>query len=69
VFEIRVLRRMLVGYMGEMSMDTKFWLESLNGKRLLVEPKHRWEYNIKMDSKEVGCENIDWIHLLQGREH
>ena len=25
------------------------------GKRPLVRPRHRWEDNIKMDLKEVGC--------------
>jgi len=24
------------------------------GKRLLGRPRHRWEYNIKMDRQEVG---------------
>jgi 3-oxoacyl-ACP reductase-like protein len=24
-------------------------------------PRRRWEDNIKMDLKEVGCEGMDWI--------
>jgi hypothetical protein len=26
----------------------------------------RLKYNIKVDFKDVGCENVDWIHLAQG---
>jgi hypothetical protein len=26
-------------------------------------PRHRWEDNIKMDLKEVGCEDIDLIDV------
>jgi hypothetical protein len=25
-----------------------------------------WD-NIKMALKEIGCEDMDWIHLIQGR--
>jgi hypothetical protein len=38
------------------------------GKRLLRKPRHRWEYNIKMDLQEVGCGGMDWIGLGQDRE-
>jgi hypothetical protein len=33
------------------------------GNRPLGRPMRRWEYNIKMDLQEVGCEGIDWIEL------
>jgi hypothetical protein len=33
------------------------------GKR----PSRRWEDNIKMDIKEVGCGCMDWIELAQNR--
>jgi hypothetical protein len=29
----------------------------------------RWEYDIKMKLKEIGCEGFDWIHLAQGMDH
>jgi CRISPR/Cas system-associated protein Cas7 (RAMP superfamily) len=35
------------------------------GKRPLGRPRHRWEYNIKMDLQEVGCRCMDWIELTQ----
>jgi hypothetical protein len=36
------------------------------GKRPLGRPKHRWEYNIKMDLQEVGGSCGDWSWLLIG---
>jgi hypothetical protein len=26
---------------------------------------HRWEDNISMDLKEIGCVDVDWRHLTQ----
>jgi hypothetical protein len=37
------------------------------GKRPLERPRHRWEYNIKMDLMEVGWEDLDWIHVAHDR--
>jgi hypothetical protein len=31
-------------------------------------PRHRWEDNIRMDLKEVGCGGMDWIGLAQDRD-
>jgi hypothetical protein len=38
------------------------------GKRPLGKPRHRWEYNIKTDIREVGCGVMDWIELVQDRD-
>ena len=38
------------------------------GTRQVGRPKCRWEDNIKMDLQEVGCGDMDWIHLAQDRE-
>jgi hypothetical protein len=27
-----------------------------------------WEYNIKMDSRELRYDDVDWIHLPQDRD-
>ena len=37
-------------------------------KRLLGRPRRRWEDNIKMNLKEVGCGGMDWIELTQNRD-
>jgi len=28
-----------------------------------------WEDNIRMDLREIWCEDADWIHLAQVRDH
>jgi hypothetical protein len=38
-----------------------------DGRRLLAGPKRRWEDNIKMILREVGCGGMDWIVLAQDR--
>jgi hypothetical protein len=38
------------------------------GRRPLGRPRSRWEDNIKMDLREVGCRVIDWIDLAQDRD-
>jgi hypothetical protein len=38
------------------------------GKRPLGRPGRKWEDNIKMDLREVGCGGMDWIELAQDRD-
>jgi len=38
------------------------------GKSPLGRPRHKWEYNIKMDLQEMGCEGMDWINVAQDRD-
>jgi hypothetical protein len=40
----------------------------LEGKRPLGRPRRRWDHNIKMDLQEVGCQDMDWIDLIQDRD-
>jgi hypothetical protein len=37
----------------------------LEGKRPLGRPGRRWEDNMRMDMREVGCGSVDWIGLTQ----
>ena len=37
-------------------------------KRPLGRPRHRWEDNIKMDLREVGCDPRDWTALAVDRD-
>ena len=38
------------------------------GRRPLGRPRHRWEDNIRMDLREVGCGSVDWMELAQDRD-
>jgi hypothetical protein len=42
-----------------------FWWGNLR-ERYHLEPRHRWEDNIKMDIQEVGW-GMDWIDLVRDR--
>jgi hypothetical protein len=35
------------------------------GKRPLGRPRRRWVYNIKMDIREIGRGDMDWIELAE----
>jgi hypothetical protein len=37
------------------------------GKRLLGRPRCRWMDNIRMDLREVGWGDVDWIGLAKDR--
>jgi hypothetical protein len=37
------------------------------GKRPLGRPRRRWEFNIKLDLKEIGIDGANWIQLAQDR--
>ena len=37
------------------------------GKTPLGRSRRRWEDNIKMDLREMGCDVRDWIDLVQDR--
>jgi len=35
------------------------------GKRPFGRPRRRWEYNIKMDLREVGCDGMNGFHNVE----
>jgi hypothetical protein len=37
------------------------------GKRPLERPRRRWEDNIKIDLREIGIDEANWIQLAQDR--
>jgi len=49
-------------------MHTKSWSEGLKEKKLLRKFRRRWEGNVRMDLGEIGCKDLDWIHLGQNRD-
>jgi hypothetical protein len=38
------------------------------GKRPLGRPRRRWEDGIRMDLREIGLGDVDWIRLSQDRD-
>jgi hypothetical protein len=38
------------------------------GKRPLGRPRRRWENNIKMDLKDVGCGGMAWVEMVRDRD-
>jgi hypothetical protein len=38
------------------------------GKRPLERPRRRWEDGIKMDLRETGWRDMEWIHLAEDRD-
>ncbi|KAJ4429835.1 hypothetical protein ANN_22039 [Periplaneta americana] len=57
-----------VARMGESRNAYKVLVGRAEGKRPLGRPRRRWEDNIKMDLREVGYDDRDWINLAHDRD-
>ncbi|KAJ4448734.1 hypothetical protein ANN_00125 [Periplaneta americana] len=57
-----------VARMGESRNAFRVLVGRPEGKRPLGRPRRRWEDNIKMDLREVGYDDRDWINLAQDRD-
>ncbi|KAJ4446505.1 hypothetical protein ANN_13201 [Periplaneta americana] len=57
-----------VARMGESRNAYRVIVGRPEGKRPLGRPRRRWEDNIKMDLREVGHDDRDWINLAQDRD-
>jgi hypothetical protein len=49
--------------MREVRNAHKILVTKSEGKRPLGRPRRRWEDNIRMDLREIGWKDVDWIHL------
>jgi hypothetical protein len=47
--------------MGERRGVNRGLVEKLEGKRQLGRTIHKWDYNIEMGLREVGCGGMDWM--------
>jgi hypothetical protein len=70
---VRVIkaRRSSVGHvarMGEVRSAYNILFGRPEGRRPLGRPRRRWEDNIRMDLREIGFGDVDWIHLAQDRD-
>jgi hypothetical protein len=51
--------------MGEVRGAYNILVGKPEGRRPLGRPRRRWKYNIKMDLREIGFGDVDWINLTQ----
>jgi hypothetical protein len=68
---IRARRMRWAGHvvrMGEMRGAYNIMAGKPERRRPLGIPSLRWEDNIKMDLRERGFGDVDWIHLVQDRD-
>jgi len=54
--------------MGERRGVHRVLMGKPEGKRPLGRPWLRWEDNIKMGLREMGCRGMDWIELAEVRD-
>ncbi|KAJ4426359.1 hypothetical protein ANN_27173 [Periplaneta americana] len=57
-----------VARMGESRNAYRVLVGRPERKRPLGRPRRRWEDNVKMDLREVGYDDRDWINLAQDRD-
>jgi hypothetical protein len=68
---IKARRMRWVGHvvlMGEVRGAYNILVGRPEGRRPLGRPRCRWEDNIKIDLREIGFGDVDWIHLAQDRD-
>jgi hypothetical protein len=54
--------------MGEKRNAYRILVGKPEGNRPLGRPRHRWVNNIKMDPREIGWDEMDWIDMAQDRD-
>jgi hypothetical protein len=54
--------------MGEVRSAYNISVGRPEGRKPLGRPRRRWEGNIKMDLREIGFGDVDWIHWAQDRD-
>jgi hypothetical protein len=59
------------GYVADMGANMNAYrvlVGKPEGKIPLGKPRHRWDNNVKMDLRERGWGDMDWIDLAQERD-
>jgi hypothetical protein len=57
-----------VARMGEVRGAYNILVGRPEGKKPLGRPRRRWEDNIRMDLRDIGFGDADWINLAQDRD-
>jgi hypothetical protein len=69
VMESRIMRWAgHVARMGERRVEYRVLVGNLRKRDHFERPRRRWEDNIKMDIREVGFRDVNWIQLAQDRD-
>ena len=50
---------------GGKEQGTQIFVRGTCSKRPLTRPRHRGEDNIKMDIKEIGRDDVEWMNIAQ----
>jgi hypothetical protein len=64
--QVKSRRMRWVGHVARMGEERKLYkvlVGKLEGKRPLGRPRRRWEDGIRMDLREIGLGDVDWIRL------
>jgi hypothetical protein len=57
-----------VSCINVMENASKILVGNPEGNGPLGRPSHRWENNSRLNLREIGGEDVDWIHLAQDRD-
>jgi hypothetical protein len=57
-----------VARMGDMRNSHNILVGKPEAKIPLGKPRRRWEDDIKMDIRDLGSEDVEWVHLAQYRD-
>jgi hypothetical protein len=57
-----------IARIGNLRNACKILVGKPEGKRAPGRNGRRWKDNIRMDLREVGWKNVDWIHLAPDRD-
>jgi hypothetical protein len=72
IVRVIIARRMRwaghMAHMGEVRGAYNILVGRPGGRRPLGRPRSRWEDNIKMDLREIGFGDVDWIQWAQDRD-
>jgi hypothetical protein len=71
IIQIKSRRKWWAGHVSRMGAERKLYKVSvgdLEGKSPLGRPRRRLEDGIRMDLRQIGLGDVDWIRLAQDRD-